>query len=86
MVKEIRTSTLKESEVLRVIALFSREIKKTGLGKYFDEEFVRDGRGRDGAAFWIFDGPYEDDFAEVLEEKIREVEEKRHKKTEKEPP
>ena len=86
MVKEVKTSKLNDAEVLRVIALFSREIKKTGLGKYFDEEFVKDGCVKGGGAFWIFDGPHEDDFAEVLEEKIREVEKKRHKRTEKEPP
>ena len=39
-----------------------------------------------GGEFWFFDGPHEDYFAEVLEEKIREVEKKRHKRTEKEPP
>ena len=77
MVKEVKASTLNDSEVLRVIALFSREIKKTGLGKCFEDEFVRDGRAKDGVTFWIFDGPHEDALAEVLEEKIREVEESR---------
>jgi hypothetical protein len=84
MVKEIKTSTLTEAEVLKVIALFSKEIRKTGLGEYFEEEFVRERTERHGEAFWIFDGPHEDDFAKVLEEKIREVEIRRDNNLEKE--
>jgi hypothetical protein len=86
MVKEVKAATLNDAEVLKVIARFSREIRKTGLGKYFEDEFVRDGWERAGGAFWIFDGPHEDDFAKVLKEKIREVETDRDKRTEKEPP
>ena len=82
MVKEVKTSTLNDAEVLRVIALFSRGIKKTGLGEYFDEEFVKDGSVRGGGAFWIFDGPHEDAFGKVLEEKIREIENEKDGKTE----
>jgi hypothetical protein len=86
MVKEVKASTLNDSGVLRVIARFFREIKERGLTDYFDDEFVRDGWERDGGAFWIFDGPHEDAFGEVLEEMIREIEDDRDRKTKKEPP
>ncbi len=82
MVKEVKASTLNCSEVLRVIARFSREIKGRGLGEYFEEEFVRDGWEKERGAFWIFDGPHEDVLAKVLEEKIKEVEEERDIRTE----
>jgi len=45
MVKEVKTSTLNCSEVLRVVARFVRGINERGLGKYFEDEFVRDGWG-----------------------------------------
>jgi hypothetical protein len=75
MVKDIKASMLNDAVVLKVIALFSKEIRKTDLDEYFEEEFVREGRGRDGLTFWIFDGPHEDILAGVLEEKIRALEE-----------
>lgn len=53
MVKEVKTSTLNGSEVLRVVARFVKGINEKGLGKYFEDEFVRDGWEKDGGAFWI---------------------------------
>lgn len=51
MVKEVKTSTLNCSEVLRVIAGFFKGIKERGLADYFEDEFVRDGREKDGGRF-----------------------------------
>ena len=45
MVKEVKNSTLNTSEILGVVARFFREMNERGLGKYFEEEFVRDGWG-----------------------------------------
>ena len=48
MVKEVKTSTPNTSEILGVVARFFREINERGLGDYFEDEFVRDGREKDG--------------------------------------
>lgn len=47
MVKEVKNSTLNTSEILGVVARFFREINERGLGKYFEDEFVRDGWEKD---------------------------------------
>ena len=48
MVKEVKTSTPNTSEILGVVARFFREINERGLGDYFEDEFFRDGREKDG--------------------------------------
>jgi len=53
MVKEVKTSTLNCSEVLRVVARFVKGINERGLKDYFEDEFVRDGWEKDGGAFWV---------------------------------